>query len=801
MKKWARLLFQPGLPLDGDRRVTGSKEHIAVSRQAAEEGMVLMKNDGTLPLSVEQPLVLLGKASVEYVKGGGGSGDVYCKYVHSLYDGLKARGVKVYEPLLSFYRDDLAKQYENRRCPGMSAEPKVPEELLAGAKAFSDTALVVINRYSGEGWDRSSVECDNEYNPWESETTMPKLSAEVFPEGDFYLTVEEKAMLETAKKNFKKVVAVLNIGGVIDCRWIQDSGVHAALYMGQGGMEGGDAAAEVLLGLVNPSGRLVDTFAGELTDYPSTEGFHESFDYVNYNEDIYVGYRYFLTVPGAAEKVVYPFGYGLSYTTFESKLLSMSLEEDSFYFTVKVTNTGSVAGKEVVQLYYSAPQGKLGKPARELGSFAKTRELQPGKSEELVLTISKYQMASFDDLGKVKEAAYVLEKGTYTFSLGKDAATLLGEACTWELDADEVICQLSHKLAPVELKERMLADGSYEALPQGQHKDINESVIEKMKPGTEEGLTPEVRSRGRYFLMNGIKEGARSFEEVAAGKMSLSDFVDQLSEEDLMHIVGGQPNTGVGNVFGFGNMPEYGIPNAMTSDGPAGVRIAPETGILTTAFPCATLLACTWNRELLEEVGNVGGRELKENNLCVWLTPAVNIHRNPMCGRNFEYYSEDPTVTGVLAAALVNGIQKNHVGASVKHFACNNKETNRKHSDSRVSERALREIYLKAFEIIVKTAKPYTIMSAYNAVNGERASESRDLLTGILREEWGYEGMVTSDWWTRAEHYKELNAGNDLKMGNGYPERLAAADQLGALDHTQLKVSATRILATLLKFD
>ena len=248
-------------------------------------------------------------------------------------------------------------------------------------------------------------------------------------------------------------------------------------------------------------------------------------------------------------------------------------------------------------------------------------------------------------------------------------------------------------------------------------------------------------------------------------------------------------------------MEEYGIPNAMTADGPAGVRIMPETGIKTTAFPCATSIACTWNKEIAEEVGRAGGEELKENNLCVWLTPAINIHRNPMCGRNFEYYSEDPYLTGKMAAAMVRGIQQNHVGACVKHFACNNKEINRKHCDSRVSERALREIYLKPFEMIVKEEQPYTIMSSYNVVNGERASECRDLITGILREEWGYTGLVMSDWWTRGEHYKEINAGNDLKMATGFPERVKEALSLGAVSEENIRISAKRVLKTLLKFD
>ncbi len=801
MQKWSRLLYQPALPLYGDRRVTGCEEHIKLSRKAAGEGMVLLENDGVLPLSRKQPLALFGKGSVDYVKGGGGSGDVYCKYVHSLYDGLKAKGVSVYEPLISYYKEDLKEQYGKGRVPGMTSEPEVSEELLKGAIAYTDTAVIVISRFSGEGWDRSDVECNNEYNPWESETSMPKISGEIFPKGDFYLTDEENKLVDIVKANFKKVIAVVNIGGIIDLRWIKEYGINGALYMGQGGMEGGDAAADILLGDVNPSGRLVDTFAGTLEDYPSTEGFHESFDYVNYNEDIYVGYRYFLTIPEAEKKIVYPFGYGKSYTSFESNIVAMSLCDDTFYFTVKVTNTGSIPGKNVVQLYYSAPQGKLGKPARELGAFAKTRVLGPNESQVITLSVSKYQISSYDDLGKVKEACYVLEKGEYKFFLGNDSLDVAATNLVWNNEEDEVVATLSHKLAPVELEKRMLADGSYEELPQGQHKDINESIIKKMEPGTEEGLTPSVRARDSYCLIYPYKEGAHPLSDVAEGKITLDEFMEQLSTEDLMNLVGGQPNTGVANTFGFGNLPEYGVPSAMTADGPAGVRIAPETGILTTAFPCATLLACTWNTHLIAQVGKAGGEEIKENNLAVWLTPAINIHRSPLCGRNFEYYSEDPLLAGKLGAALVDGIQCNRVGASVKHFACNNKETNRKHSDSRVSERALREIYLKAFEIVVKEAQPYTIMSAYNAVNGERASESHDLLTGILREEWGYEGMVTSDWWTRGEQYKEVNAGNDLKMGNGFVDRLKLADEKGALDHDQLKLNAKRILNTILKFD
>ncbi|MCR5101171.1 MAG: beta-glucosidase, partial [Butyrivibrio sp.] len=309
------------------------------------------------------------------------------------------------------------------------------------------------------------------------------------------------------------------------------------------------------------------------------------------------------------------------------------------------------------------------------------------------------------------------------------------------------------------------------------------------------------RGREMYLLMNPYKNGAKPLIDVYEGRLSIDDFIEQLSDDDMIDLLGGQPNTGVANTWGIGNKPEYGIPNVMTSDGPAGVRINPECECPTTAFPCATLLAATWNRDIVNLVGVAGGEELKENNLQIWLTPAVNIHRNPLCGRNFEYYSEDPYLAGKLAAEMVKGIQSNNVASSVKHFAVNNKETNRKHSDSRVSERALREIYLKVFEIIVKEADPWTIMSSYNVVNGYRASESKDLLTNILRKEWGFKGMVTSDWWNRAEQYKEILAGNDVKMANGYPDRVRKAMEMGALRREDLKICVKRVLEMILKLD
>lgn len=804
MKKWTRVMYQPNLPLRDDKYVTASKEHILLSKKAAGEGMVLLKNeDGLLPLREGSRVALFGKGSFDYVKGGGGSGDVSCAYVRNLYDGFKMlSGISIYEPLSDFYRKNIKEQYESGSAPGMTVEPELGKELLEGAAAYADTAIFVLSRFSGEGWDRSSIEYSVEFNPWGDETSMPKTAGKIFPDGDFYLTREEKTLLEQIKSKFDRIVVVLNVGGVIDTSWIkEDNQIGAALLAWQAGMEGGLAMAEILMGKENPSGRLPDSFAAKLEDYPSTEGFHKSPEYVDYTEDIYVGYRYFETIPGAKDKVCYPFGYGLSYTQFEIKVQKAMEQQGKIILSVQVTNTGEMAGKEVVQVYYSAPKGCLGKPYRALAAFAKTRQLLPGESQVVTLDFAKSDMASYDDLGKIAKSAYILEKGTYEFYVGSSVREVEKVDFTVTVETDEVVQQLTAKAAPTSLKKRMLSDGTYEELPLSKANDPNECVLEKMIPGTEEALAPEVRPRGRYLLMKPYGEGVRPLIDVAEGRLSIEEFMAQLSEDDLIELLGGQPNTSVANTYGYGNLPEYGVPNLMTADGPAGLRINPDCGIHTTAWPCATLLASTWNQELVEAVGKAGGEEVKENNIAVWLTPAVNIHRSPLCGRNFEYYSEDPYLTGKMAAAMVRGIQSEHIAAAVKHFACNNKETNRKHCDSRVSERALREIYLKGFEIIVKEADPWVIMSAYNVINGHRASENRELLEDILRGEWGFKGMVTSDWWTRGEHYKEIKAGNDVKMATGFPERVKEAMEKGALSREDLERCARRVLELTLKID
>ena len=756
MEKWARAKYTPCLPLGNNRSlITGSEEHIELSHKAATEGIVLLKNNNDLlPFTKGTKVAVFGCGQIDYIKGGGGSGDVHVAYVRNIYQGLKmkAGSVEVFDALSLYYQEYVEEQHKNGEKPGMFDEAVVPTELFERAKDFTDTAIIVIRRYSAEGSDRRNDGTDDYFN----------------------LSSAEKAMVDAVTANFKNVVVLLNVGAMIDTSWFAyNDAISSAVMLWQGGMEGGLAAADILTGDATPSGKLVDTCAKSFDDYPSSEGFHESEDYVKYTEDIFVGYRYFETVPGKKECVVYPFGYGLSYTTFELSDIASCMIAGNIIISVKVTNTGKAIGKEIVQVYYGAPAGKLDKPARELCGFAKTKELVPGESEVLTITFAVNDMASFDDEGVVAKSAYVLEKGTYNVYVGTNVRSASAIDFTYELEEDVIVEQLRSYCAPEKLEKRMKADGTYKAV---ECKEVERTVFPCEYQCAEK---PEKM----YRLI-----------DVAEEKIDLDTFIAQLTEEELIHLVSGHENRGVANTCGVGSLEMYGIPPIMTVDGPAGVRINRPTGVLTTAFPVATAIACTWNLDIMEEIGKAGALETKENNLQLWLTPALNIHRSPLCGRNFEYFSEDPFVSGKMAAAKVKGIQSQNIVATPKHFACNNKETNRKNSDSIVSERALREIYLKGFEICVKESKPRMIMTAYNIINGVRASENVELLQGILRNEWGFDGMVTTDWTTRAEHYKEEKAGNDLKMPRGDYNNVREALADGRITREELCICVKRIL-------
>lgn len=805
MEKWYRMNYQPNSPLgENGKRVTACAEHIALSKDAAKEGMVLLKNSGDLlPFQKGTRLALFGKGTFDYVKGGGGSGDVYTEHVTNLYEGFKALEdcVSVEETLADYYRECVQEQYKEGIAPGMTVEPELPDELCRRAKAFADVAVISLCRFSGEGWDRG-YKGDMDLL-LEEQLLVVGRDRSVYEDGDFYLSHAERAMIEKVENYFSKIVVVLNVGGMVATEWLaKDGRIQSVLMAWQGGMEGGRAAAELLCGIGNPSGKLTDTFARRLEDYPSTEGFHDSFEHVDYTEDIYVGYRYFETLPEAAEKVVYPFGYGLSYTEFEWAPVSAKEVNGQIVIRVNVTNTGDRDGKEVVQAYVQAPQGRLGKPARSLVAYQKTRLLRPGETQLVSLKFPVNSMASYDDLGKVAKSAWLLERGDYRFHVGTSVRDTMELNYVYTVEDDTVTEQLSAKLVPSSLKCRLMSDGSFEQLPCGEPNDPDANGLAPLaKDASVIRRLPGVRQVERIPLPKYDTRGYHKLIDVAEGKIDLDEFIVQLSDEQLAYLLSAQPSTGVCNTHGIGNISEFEVPAVMTADGPAGLRLRPQCGIYTTAFPCATLLACTWNPETVFQVGEAGAKEVKENNLGMWLTPGVNIHRNPMCGRNFEYYSEDPFLAGTMAAEMVKGIQSQHISASVKHFAFNNKENNRREIDSRVSERAAREIYLKVFEIIVKTAKPWYVMSAYNNVNGHRTAECRELMTDILRGEWGFEGMVSTDWRAYSEHYKEIKAGTDVKMGIGYPERLLEAMEKGLLTREEMETSGKRILSVILKLD
>ena len=771
MSKWQRFNYLPVLPLGKDgRRVTGSAEHIALSRRAAAEGMVLLKNEnGLLPLRCGARVALFGKASVDYVKGGGGSGNVTVAYTRSFCEAMEEKQAEgkltCVAALHDFYRECVSGQFASGGYWGRLDEPELPQALLEQAAREADTAIISICRFSSEGGDRKATE------------------------GDFYLSAGEKRLVQAVCGAFSKVTVILNVGGVVDTSWFAENpAIQAALLGWQGGMEGASAEADLLCGDVCPSGKLTDTFATSFDDYPSSANFHESEEYVCYTDDIFVGYRYFETIPGAAEKVNYPFGFGLSYTTFEIACAEAEADGEAIRLTVRVKNTGGVAGREVVQVYTSAPEGN--RPRLELRVFRKTALLAAGEAQTLTFTLPVAELAYYNET----EAAYVLSAGEYPVMLG-NSSRKLQTVFTYRCPSTRVTQKLQNRCVPKKLPCRLRADGSYEARPVQEYPPEPDRSDWPEKPKWEaEHILPD-RSGTE------VPKGRLSFAEVADGTVSSDDFIDGLTDDELITLLSGTPNRGVADTRGIGGLDYLKIPAVMTADGPAGLRICEDRGVTTTAWPVATLLACTWDPELVCEVGRAGGREVRENNLGMWLTPAINIHRSPLCGRNFEYYSEDPLLTGKLAAAMVRGIQSEGVSACVKHFCVNNKETNRHESDSRVSERALREIYLKAFEIVVKESGVWAVMTAYNRMNGSFTSENRELLTGILREEWGFDGLVVTDWENHAEHYAEALAGNNVRMPHGSLRRLQRAVQEGLITRAELIANVRRVLQFLLRLE
>ena len=705
-------------------------------RETAADGIVLLENNGVLPFQRGQKISIFGRCQVDtFYVGYGSGGDVKPSYTISYLEALKEAEreglLSLNHELIDVY-EKWTKDPENEPIEGFwghwpMSHPEMPISVEKAKRAaqFSDTAMVIIGRAAGE--DR-----ENRLKP-----------------GSYYLTREEKQLLKSVTKAFKNVVVIMDCGNVVDLSWMDDfKGKIAALaYAWQGGMETGHALVDVVTGKVNPSGKLTDTISMIYADQPSAFNFGDkkSNEYV---EDIYVGYRFFETI--LPDRVRYPFGFGLSYTTFQIDTEAFSYEKE-IKAVVTVTNTGTVPGREVVQLYSSAPQGKLGKAARSLVNFAKTKELLPGESQQLVLTCKTEDYASYDDSGVTGyKHAYVLEAGEYGFYVGNSVrnTALAGK---YELEDTLVIQQLEGVCGVVNDIKRIHVtekDGvfayEYESVPKKDY-DLRERILNNLPE--ELGSTVEKKIH---------------FSEVVDGTYSLEEFVAQLSEEELEALSRGYgvmdaPQGTSGNAGTFGGiMPlleERGVPVLTTTDGPAGIRINAYTSLL----PCGTALASTWDLELVERLYELVGKEMAYHNTHILLGPGMNIHRNPLCGRNFEYFSEDPLLSGKMAAAFVRGIQNNHgKGACPKHFACNNQEACRSTNDSCVSERALREIYLKGFEIMIKESNPKTIMTSYNKINGVWSHYNYDLATVVLREEWGYENLVITDWWMQKSKSPEF---------------------------------------------
>ena len=700
-------------------------KYIDKSAETVSEGIVMLKNDNNaLPLRKDSEVAVFGRIQLNYYKSGTGSGGlVNVSRVIGITDGLEESGsVKVNEELLNVYKE-WTKEHPFDFGDGWGGEPWSQEEmpvddaLAEKISNFCQTAIVIFGRTAGE-------ENDNR-----------------FEKGAYLLSEGEESMLRTVRKHFQKVIVLLNVGSIIDMNFVEDIKPDAVLYVWQGGMIGGTGTADVLTGKVSPSGKLPDTIAYSVSDYPS----HEYFGNTRRNfycEDIYVGYRYFETF--APEKVQYPFGFGLSYTTFEHTVTRSELNDGKIAIDVSVKNTGEYSGKEVIQLYACAPQGMLGKPAKVLCGFEKTKLLAPAESQTLTIEVNVDDLASYDDSGVTgHKSCYVLEKGQYIICAGTDVRSAEA-AFSFEIDETTVVKQLTQALAPV--------------LPFKRMKPFAAEHKHKFIPVMEDVPTSEVDENERRIANlpadlpftddKGIK-----LADVKSGKHTMSEFIAQLSDYDLSCIIRGEgmgsPKVTAGTASAFGGVSDrltaMGIPCACCDDGPSGMRL--DCGTKAFSLPNGTLLASTFNRQLLSELFAFTGREMVANKVECLLGPGMNIHRHPLNGRNFEYFSEDPFLTGEMASAQLEGLHSEGVTGTIKHFCGNNQETGRHNIDSVVSERALREIYLKGFEIAVKKGKAQTIMTTYGSVNGLWTAGNYDLNTTILRNEWGFKGITMTDWW------------------------------------------------------
>lgn len=769
-------------------RILDWNKYLDTAAKMVSEGIVMLKNDNNaLPLDTDKEVAVFGRIQFHYYKSGTGSGGmVNVTKVVNILDGLIDNGIKVNEKLLGTYRKwdkenpfDLGEGWGGE--PWSQKEMPLDEGLVKETAKSCETAIVIIGRTAGE-------EQDN------------RLEA-----GSYLLSDDEIAMLTVVRKHFKKVVLLLNVGNIIDMTDINRIAPDSVLYVWQGGMTGGKGTADVLTGKVSPSGKLPDTIAYKASDYPSDANFGREKNRDIYAEDIYVGYRYFETF--AKEKVLYPFGFGLSYTGFEIKTEKAEITEGAVKLSVSVKNIGSYKGKEVIEVYCEAPQGRLGKAARVLCGFEKTRELVPQEEQVVEIAVDIAKLASYDDSGVTgNKSCYVLEAGEYKFYVGSDVRSA-EYACSFEQGEDLVTERLTQSLAPVESFERIkpvCEGGAFsigrEAVPVS---EVDESARRLEK------LPKEIAYTGD----KGIK-----LWDVKNGKNTMDGFIAQLSDYDLSCIIRGEgmgsPRVTAGTASAFGGVSEnlngFGIPAGCCSDGPSGMRL--DCGTKAFSLPNGTMIASSFNKELTSELFAFMGLEMAANKVDCLLGPGMNIHRHPLNGRNFEYFSEDPFLTGKMAAAELKGMAGAGVTGTIKHFCANNRETNRHFIDSVVSERALREIYLKGFEIAVKEGGASSVMTTYGRVNGLWTAGNFDLNTVILREEWGFKGFTMTDWWAninvrgkepdKTDLAAMARAQNDVYMvcpdGEKNDDNTLAALENGGIEKCELQRNAANICGFLL---
>lgn len=795
------------------------KDHRKIARRAAADGMVLLKNeDNLLPLKKGSSVAIYGAGAGKTIKGGTGSGDVNERENISIYQGMKNAGFQIttedwieeyngiYDKARQAWKEDIKRRAADTGGGTMdffSVYSTTPFTLPTGGKikepkeTEKETAIYVLSRIAGEGADRFARK------------------------GDYHLSDEEHKMLGDICRYYKNVIVVINTGAQVDLSFMDEfSNIKALLVIVQPGMEGGNAFADIIAGKINPSGKLVDTWAYQYKDYPGSETFsHNNGDVQNeeYTEGIYIGYRYFdsFHVP-----VRYGFGFGLSYTEFTISGETVTKENGKFYITANVTNVGKVSGREIVQVYVSLPEGNVEKEARRLVGFAKTKELLPKEIQSIKIEVEADMLTYYDE----EMAAWILDSGIYQFFVGNslDAATLVAYAF---LDK-KVTLEKTKNICPLQTPLKELSK-----------ENQSESVIR------DEKLPMLIMDADDYKMQEVCYQKNQNIYNKEA-----MDFVNTLTEDELIQLSSGDPGKAQGGNLGAAGISvpgsagetnncalEKGLASIVLADGPAGLRLMKyyhvedgkivqmpfefslEGGLFydeqeplkgeryyqyCTAIPVGTLLAQTWDTELVQKVGHMIGEEMNHYGITLWLAPGMNIHRNPLCGRNFEYYSEDPFISGKIAAAMTLGVQENRgCGTTIKHFACNNQEDNRMGSNSIVSERALREIYLKGFEIAVKTSHPMAIMTSYNLINGVHAANNIDLCTNVARNEWNFDGVLMTDWTTTEQDEKCtasgcMRAGNDLVMPGcfGDHENLRKELESGTLDIHDLKACIARLV-------